>query len=106
MKDYSQKKVSELSLDELKAATKQREDEEQREAVKKQEALNDSLMKHIDLLIELTPKHDYSSCSDTCKNFSSDVCTRCVLLEAKQCFYLDTRFRLEIRAMKTYLNKD
>lgn len=53
----------------------------------------------IDHLLELSPKHDYTSCSDDCTvNSDNARCVRCLLLEIKNSGIVFDEFDIQIHA--------
>ena len=70
-------------LDTLKAEIKIRDDV--RRAAKHKQAMEQAslVLKHVDALLELVPKHGPTSCSDEDPCNAERPCTRCQLLDVK-----------------------
>lgn len=87
--------ISKISDKELVEELKRREEEKAKQKKAELQKRYDFVTEHVDLLLELTPKHGRTSCSDEnpCNGLYTPSrlprCNRCALLQIKQEGYND-----------------
>ena len=93
------KPVTELLADmrKIQAALDAKRRDEEARRIEAQTRKNEITVMHVDALLALVPLHSTTACSDA--NLLYDYkgrCLRCVLLDAKQCKFLDVDFDVNV----------
>jgi len=92
--------LKDVSLKALRAEVARKEEIGRLKYEAEKQKKRDLWFKHIDVLIELFPEHDCTSCNDGNLTNSCGRCSRCTLLETKKSNYWDEDFELDISIHK------
>jgi hypothetical protein len=92
------KKALQAELEALKSEEKKEEDE-------RREKHAAFCLENIDSLLAIVPQHSRTSCNDqNCCNHDRCRCSRCFLLDAKECNYWDQDYEIELTIRRTQNN--
>lgn len=94
------KRLKEVSTEDLRHELKRREAEAKRLFEEKLERDAVLYLKHIDALLELTPEHARTSCSDGHLINADRGCLRCHLVESKRDNYWDHKYILHMHVTR------